>query len=131
MLSEWLQYHWFFYFEFLKWYFSKYWQVWTRQFFAQTVTYCNGIVLQRQHNYCWYLWLCHTHNLIELFFLTFKLIARQTTIRSLHALAIAFTCFLSLSPFSSQTRFYSYVTSLEISSDACFHIIQYFNLIAD
>ena len=30
---------WFFLTEFLKWYFSKYWQVPTRQVFAQTVTY--------------------------------------------------------------------------------------------
>ena len=32
--------------EFLKWYFSKYWQVQTRQIFAQTVTYT--ILLLRQ-----------------------------------------------------------------------------------
>ena len=32
---------WFFLIEFLKWYFSKYWQVQTRRVFAQTVTYSN------------------------------------------------------------------------------------------
>ena len=31
---------WLFLIEFLKWYFSKYWQVRTRPVFAQTVTYC-------------------------------------------------------------------------------------------
>ena len=41
MLCEWLQYQGKadFLIEFLKWYFSKYWQVRTRQVFTQTVTY--------------------------------------------------------------------------------------------
>ena len=36
---------WLFLNEFLKWYFSKYWQVRTRQVFAQTVTFylCNSL----------------------------------------------------------------------------------------
>ena len=33
---------WLFLIEFLKWYFSKYWQVRTRPVFAQTVTYVTG-----------------------------------------------------------------------------------------
>ena len=34
---------WFFSIEFLKWYFSKYWQVQTRRVFAQTVTYWRSL----------------------------------------------------------------------------------------
>ena len=41
MLSEWQG--WLFLIEFLKWYFSKYWQVQTRRVFAQTVTYTSKI----------------------------------------------------------------------------------------
>ena len=44
MHSECLHYQgkaWLFLIEFLKWYFSKYWQVRTRPVFAQTVTYTN------------------------------------------------------------------------------------------
>ena len=45
MLSEWLQYQGKagFLIEFLKWYFSKYWQVRTRRVFAQTVTYMYAV----------------------------------------------------------------------------------------
>ena len=32
--------------EFLKWYFSKYWQVRTRQVFAETVTYYTAFYVQ-------------------------------------------------------------------------------------
>ena len=41
MLSEWLHYQGKtgFLIEFFKWYFSKYWQVQTRQVFTQTITY--------------------------------------------------------------------------------------------
>ena len=43
---------WLFLIEFLKWYFSKYWQVRTRPVFAQTVT--NGTHTSRNHRFIHY-----------------------------------------------------------------------------
>ena len=43
---------WLFLIEFLKWYFSKYWQVRTRLAFAQTVTYINDENYYTCSDYC-------------------------------------------------------------------------------
>ena len=49
---------WLFLIEFLKWYFSKYWQVQTRPVFAQTVTYNTLCICVQNFILYLYSWLC-------------------------------------------------------------------------